>query len=324
MTDSAAHLGDPDTLRARLGVDGYLYFRGLLPAAEVAAAGTAVRAALAAGGWADPEGRPAAGAPPRALNAREAVADPAYRRAAASASFNRIPYLKPLRSLVRGLLGADAFSYPVKVLRAVYPEAAGETPPRGRHVHQDYLGTAVNDMFTTWVPLMPIPRTLGGLAVLPGSHLGAPPQVKPLGLEQAESEGWAGADYAAGDVLLFHCLTSHAALPNRGGVLRLSQDSRWQSAAQPAPVRMIYGPKTQGDGEAFHRLFGRQPWWEPVPTTLRVFRPGDGPDRAAQSPTAAWSRFFPVGDPAHWAERVRAHRAFLARSPAVREEGRAG
>jgi hypothetical protein len=323
LTDSAAHLADPDTLRARLGVDGYLYFRGLLPAAEVAAAGTAVRTALAAGGWADREGRPTAGAP-RALNAREAAADPAYRRAAASASFNRIPYLRPLRSLVRSLLGADAFSYPVKVLRAVYPEAAGDPPPRGRYVHQDYPGIPVNDMFTTWVPLMPIPRRLGGLAVLPGSHLGAAPPVRPLGEGQAESGAWASADYEAGDVLLFHCLTSHAALPNRDGRLRLSQDSRWQSGGQPAPARMIYGPKAESEGEAFNRLFGRQPWWEPVPAGLRLIRPGDAQHEAALSPTAAWSRFFPVGDPAYWAERVRAHRAFEARSPAVRGDSRAG
>jgi hypothetical protein len=96
--------GDPETLRARLSVDGYLFFRGLLPRAEVEAAGAAVRAALAAGGWADAEGRPVGAR--RALNAREAVSDPAYRKAAGSAEFNRIPYLKPLRTVVRGLLGA--------------------------------------------------------------------------------------------------------------------------------------------------------------------------------------------------------------------------
>lgn len=304
LTDSAAHATDPDTLRARLSVDGYLFFRGLLPAAEVSAAGAAVHKALAAGGWADAEGRPAGA--PRALNAREAVADPAYRRAAASPEFNRIPYLAPLRSLVRGLLGEqDAFSYPVKVLRAVYPEDG--QPPRGRYVHQDYIGALVDDMFTSWIPLMPIPRRLGGLAVLPGSHLAAPPPPRVLGLEHAEAEGWAGADYAVGDVLLFHCLTSHAALPNHGDRLRVSQDSRWQSARQPAPGRMIYGPKAPGDGELFSRLLGRRPWWEPVPGTLRVTGPGGAADGLPVP--RAWSRFFPIGEPGAWAERVRVHRA---------------
>jgi hypothetical protein len=305
LTDSAAHAADPSTLRARLSVDGYLYFRGLLPESEVAAAGAAVRKALGAAGWADADGRPVGA--PRILNVREAIADPGYRRAAASPEFNRIPYLAPLRSLVRTLFGEpDAFSYPVKVLRAVHPED-GE-PARGRYVHQDYFGVLVDDMFTSWVPLMPIPRRLGGLAVLPGSHLGAPLPPRVLSARRAEAEGWAGADYEVGDVLLFHCLTSHAALPNHGDRLRLSQDCRWQSAHRPAPARMIHGPKDPGDGELFSRLFGRLPWWEPVPRTPPTTRRGGASGAAAP---AARSRFFTVGEPGAWSERIRAQ---LARS----------
>ena len=293
LVDSGAHAGDAETLRARLGVDGYLFLRGLLPRAQVEAAGAAVHAALAAGGWVDgPEGRPVGAR--RALNAREAVGDPAYRAAAGSAEFNRIPYLSPLRNLVRGLLGAGAFSYPVKVLRAVYPE--GEEPPRGRYVHQDYIGTAVDDMLTTWVPLMPIPVRLGGLAVLPGSHLGAPPPLRLLRERQAEQDGWATADYAVGDVLLFHGLTSHAALPNRAERLRVSQDSRWQAAGQPAPARLVYGPKQPEQGELFSRLLGRHRWWEPIPAGQPIAEPGTPAD------AAPWSRFFPV-DP-RWAGRA--------------------
>lgn len=292
LVDSGAHAGDPELLRARLSVDGYLFFRGLLPRAEVEAAGAAVHAALAAGGWSDREGRPVGER--RALNAREAAGDPAYRRAAGAPAFNRIPYLKPLRTVVRSLLGAAAFSYPVKVLRAVYPE--GEEPPRGRYVHQDYIGAAVNDMFTTWVPLMPIPVQLGGLAVLPRSHLGGPPPLRVLREPQAEREGWATADYAVGDVLLFHCLTSHAALPNRAERLRVSQDSRWQAGGQPAPARLVYGPKQPGQGEMFSRLLAHHRWWEPIPAGQPIAGPG------ALADAKPWSRFFLV-DP-RWAGRA--------------------
>jgi hypothetical protein len=100
-------------------------------------------------------------------------------------------------------------------------------------------------------------------------------------------------------VLLFHCLTSHAALPNRAGVLRLSQDSRWQPGDQPAPARMVRGPAARADRELYSRLLRREPWWEPVPSTVVVA----GPGRLPVGPP--WSRLFPV-DPGWSAWRPRA------------------
>jgi ectoine hydroxylase-related dioxygenase (phytanoyl-CoA dioxygenase family) len=152
-------------------------------------------------------------------------------------------------------------------------------------------------MLTTWVPLMPIPVRLGGLAVLPGSHLGTPPPPRVLRPERDAADGWATADYAVGDVLLFHCLTSHAALPNRAGRLRVSQDCRWQSGGQPAPARLVYGPKREGTGELFGRLFGHRTWWEPIPASVPIA------PAAAEPAGPPWSRFFPVAP--GWAERVR-------------------
>jgi hypothetical protein len=285
--DSARLVGDPDRLRARLGSDGYLFFRGLLPAGPVGEAGTRVRTILKAGGWSDRAGPPA---PPAGGSRLAAVAggvrDGAFLAASASRPFNRIPYLPPLRGLVRDLLGPDAFSYPVKVLRAVHPETAGSVP-KGRHIHQDYGVASVDDMLTTWVPLMPIPRELGGLAVQPGSNRRWPRIPRLL---SPDERGWATTDYQVGDVLLFHCLTSHAALPNRSSGLRLSQDSRWQTADRPAPARMVYGPldRRGTDRELFSRLHGSQPWWEPIPPTVRVLSEDD---MAAQRPH---SRFFRV------------------------------
>ena len=218
LTDSAALAGDQGALRGRLAEDGYLFFRGLLPAADVRAAAAGVLAGLRRGGWVDDRGIPSADR--RALSVLEALGDPAFRAAIASPAFNRIPYLAPLRGLARLILGPGGFSYPAKVLRAVYPER----PPglaRGRYIHQDYAVSGVQDMLTSWVPMMEIPVRLGGLAVLTASQLG-PPQ-RPRVLRQDE-RGWATADYRAGDVLVFHCLTSHAALPNLGTSLRLSGD----------------------------------------------------------------------------------------------------
>jgi hypothetical protein len=58
LADSASPAGDPDGLRRRLADDGYLFFRGLLPASEARVAGQAVLARLRSGGWVDDQGIP--------------------------------------------------------------------------------------------------------------------------------------------------------------------------------------------------------------------------------------------------------------------------
>jgi Phytanoyl-CoA dioxygenase (PhyH) len=272
-------------LRARLAADGYVFLRGLLPAERVRAAGERVAAALHAGGWT------AAGSPllGRAAGPREALADPAYRAAVTSLTFNALPYLGPLRQTVRRILGPAAFSYPVKVLRAVAPESPSERT-RGRYVHYDYMGSGVQDMLTSWLPLADIPVALGGLAVRPGGHREGPR--RPRLLTGAEP-GWRTTDYRPGDVIIFHCLTPHAALPNAGHQLRLSADFRWQRPSHPAPSEMILGPAGRPP-ELFSRLLGREPWWEPVPAGLTLQSRGE---LAARPPGP--SQYFAVDSSWH-------------------------
>jgi len=263
LADSAALASDPGGLRRRLAEDGYLFFRGLLPADDIRAAGQAVLARLRAGDWVDDRGIPSI--EPHAVNSMDALADPAFRAAVITAEFNRVPYLASLRAVVRGILGPGAFSYPVKVLRAVYPERP-EARPRGRYIHYDYGVSGVQDMLTSWIPLMEIPVLIGGLAVRPGGHLGPPRSPRPLGVAEP---GWATTSYEPGDVIIFHCLTPHAALPNTGSSLRISGDFRWQRPDQPAPAELVLGPKGR-QPELFSRLFSGEQWWEPVPAGLAL------------------------------------------------------
>jgi hypothetical protein len=281
LADSNGLIGDRDALAGRLAKDGYLFFRSLLPPATVRSAGVAIHGQLRAGGWSPGPGGPGA------ATVREALADPAFRAAITSPGLNQIPYLPPLRDLVQQLLGPQAFSYPAKVLRAVHPETQGGSGgprwrrpgrplgrPLGRYVHYDYAVSGVQDMLTSWVPLMDVPVRLGGLAVRPGGHLAAP--VPPQVLSQREP-GWATTGYHPGDVIVFHCLTPHAALPNTGTALRLSADFRWQRADQAAPAELVLGPTDRprwagadAPPELFSRLFGGEPWWEPVPAGLTL------------------------------------------------------
>jgi len=268
LIDSSGIARDAAALRARLAVHGYLFFRALLPVQQMLPAGAAVASRLRDGGWAGADGTPSAR--PRALSSLDALSDPAFRAALLCAEFNQIPYLAPLRETVRLILGDRAYSFPAKVLRAVYPEQPGARP-RGRFIHYDYGTGGGQDMLTSWLPLMRIPVRLGGLAVQPGGHHWPPRLPRPL---SASERGWATTDYQPGDALIFHCLTPHAALPNEGGALRISGDFRWQVPGTPVPAEMVLGQLARrhrpGQPELFYRLFSREQWWEPIPSGLTL------------------------------------------------------
>jgi hypothetical protein len=283
LKDSRHLVGDWQALRTQIAAEGYVFLRGLLDADQVRGVGRAGLGALQGAGWTQPGSDPVTAAPllpVRAVKMRDAFGDPGYRQVLGDPGFARIPFVPPLADLMAQILGPSGFCYPLKLPRVVYPAAVVPRQP-GNVIHQDYR--SVQDMFTCWVPLGDVPQTLGGLAVLPGSHHSSRVQHRPL--NQLEP-GWLTADYRAGDVLVFHCLTTHAALPNRQGALRFSAEYRWQLADQPAPRRMVVGP--QG-GEIGARLFSRTDWWKPVPSGVTLFDDG-GADGRAVLP-AAPSRF---------------------------------
>ena len=286
LAESNDVLDDWQALRDRLRRDGYLFVRGLIDPDLAASAGREALGALVSAGWCDASGRPVGGAHPHEWS------DPGYRGFALAEAVNRLVYERGPQQLMGNLLGAGAFVYPVKVPRAVYPDSL-DPRYKGRFVHQDYRVIGKQDMFTMWLPLEDIPVEHGGLAVVPGSsRLG---WSRPVRIEPG-APGWATAHYRPGDVLVFHCLTWHAALPNRTGRLRLSVDTRWQLAADPVPSRLLYGPggpQHTGGGELLWRVFGRKRWWHPVPAGLDVV------DETAPAPgqPLAPSRYvdFPAG-----------------------------
>ena len=283
LRDSSDAWGDPAALRTRLAVDGYLFMRQLLDPIVVGEIGRSALRVLQQAGWTEngPDPLSAPPAPPvRAVRMRDAFADPGHRRIVADPGFNKLAFAGPLPDLMGQLLGPGGLCYPLKFPRIVYPASMVPRQP-GNVVHKDYR--AVQDMFTTWVPLGAVPGSLGGLAVLPGSQRTS--RVRYRTLNRLE-RGWVTSDYEAGDVLVFHCLTTHAALPNREQRLRISAEYRWQLADQPVPRRVAIGPFGQEIGS---RLFSRTNWWRPVVEGLTLF--DDGGEGAQPRLPAPPSRF---------------------------------
>ena len=261
LAESNCIADDYEALRARLRLDGYVFVRGLIDPDVVAAAGTRAAATLVGAGWTHSDAT--AKEPTRSADIR----DPGYRAIAMSPGVNRLPYEPGPQRLMELLAGVGAFVYPVKVPRVVYPDRL-DRGHKGRFVHQDYNVIGKQDMFTMWMPLQEIPHSLGPLAVLPGSSRRG--WSTPHRLSPAEP-GWVTAHFQPGDVLIFHCLTWHAALPNTTDQLRLSVDARWQLAQEPVPRSLLQGPLQRRDGgELFARVFSNQRWWHPVPYGLYV------------------------------------------------------
>jgi Phytanoyl-CoA dioxygenase (PhyH) len=288
LQDSSCLVGDWAALRERIAEDGYVFLRGLLDVEVVRTVGRTGLAHLQDAGWLESGPDPVIAAPQRPVRAvrmRDAFGQPGYREIVADPGFNRIPFTSPLADLMAQILGPEGFCYPLKLPRIVYPASMVAKQP-GNYIHKDY--GAVQDMFTCWVPLGDVPRTLGGLALEPGSQHRAAVRPRPL---DTLPNGWLTTDYRAGDVLVFHCLTTHAALANMEQRMRFSAEYRWQLADQPAPKRLVIGPKGHEIGS---QLFAHTDWWHQVPRGLTLI--DDGGPQGSTLP-AAPSRFVRLDDP---------------------------
>ncbi len=164
-----------------------------------------------------------------------------YRRLFAVPELHELAHRPELRSLCASLLGGgELFVHPRPACRVVPPAslagAAGPTPP-----HQDLLGMqGTSSAIVCWVPLTDCPRPLGPIAVAPGSHLGGlrpyrpQPGARVLCCDDGDlATRFAATDLRAGDVVVFHALSVHRALPNRSDRVRMSVDFRCQPAAAP-------------------------------------------------------------------------------------------
>jgi hypothetical protein len=268
LRDSKDLFGDYQALRQRIATDGYVFMRGLLDPDTIRAIGRAGLSHLQEAGWTEPGPDPVTAkplAPVRAERMLQALGDPGYRRILADPSFASVPFVTPLAQVMAQILGPNGICYPMRLPRIVYPAHLVPHQP-GNTVHKDYR--AVQDMFTCWVPLGSVSQSLGGLAVEPGSQRTS--RVRYRALNRLE-RGWKTTDYEPGDVLVFHCLTTHAALPNREDRMRFSAEYRWQLSDQPAPRRVVIGPNGFEIGS---RMFSRTPWWRSVTEGLTLFDDG--------------------------------------------------
>jgi ectoine hydroxylase-related dioxygenase (phytanoyl-CoA dioxygenase family) len=236
--DSAALVGDGDALRRRMDADGYLFIRGLIPPADIAALRARTLPMMAAAGWlkagTDPDESIAE--PSRACVDPEPAYLEVYRPMYRLEALHAIAHHPAVMGVLESMLGGPVLPHPRLILRNVFPQRPDYTTP----AHQDYphiQGTP--ETYSVWVPLGDCPVERGGLMVAEGTHRDGvlPFRVSPGagGMEVTDpfAGRWVGGDFAMGDAILFHSMVVHRALPNVSDRLRQSVDNRYQRIDAP-------------------------------------------------------------------------------------------
>ncbi|MFT5484384.1 MAG: ectoine hydroxylase-related dioxygenase (phytanoyl-CoA dioxygenase family) [Halieaceae bacterium] len=239
LFDATDILNDPDALRSRFAQDGYIYVRGIVPHTPLKELRKEIVEICEDCGWIKQGTNPMDAitwTPPKHEGEEEYFE--VYDQIQRLESFHALAHRPELSGLMRTLLDESAFPHPLSIARLVFPDnEAWSTPP-----HQDYINNqGTTELYAVWIPLSDCPRALGPLSVLSGSHkLGVLPveyawgpghrQTKPPA--EYANGSWLGGDLQLGDVIIFHSMTIHQALPNKTDRLRLSVDYRYQAEKQ--------------------------------------------------------------------------------------------
>src|SRR6266508_784122 len=184
-TDSADLIGSnsvAEALRDRMARDGYLFFSALMPTEVLNAVYVSILEILQQNGWADREGR--------AIGRPKPEGDPeywdVYNQVQHLESFHALAHRPELVNIIQMLVQDTVLVHPRNIARISPPNAQKYTTPP----HQDFpLVQGTQQTYTAWIPLQDCPMTLGGLAILAGSHA-----VGVLPVHPADGPGGVGVD----------------------------------------------------------------------------------------------------------------------------------
>lgn len=255
---------------------GYVLIRNLIHTDETKKLLTEISTVLATAGWihplADPLQRLAV------PSAACADGDPPYKDVYDSVfnleSFHALPHLPALQQVMKYLVGPELLIHPRSAARLIFPNYQRAVTP----AHQDHTAVAGDsESFTAWMPLHDCPLEEGPLRILEGSHrfglqpTGENPGCITSGTEQGDR--WVEGELQAGDVLIFHSLTVHEALPNLSSKLRISLDCRFQNYLRPVnPGTLVFSASGRRSWEKTYANWkhdGLKYYWKQLPLTFK-------------------------------------------------------
>lgn len=271
-----------DVLHHEIGSKGYVLLRNLLPRPEIDKLLNDVTGVLSRARWLraghDPKERVA--------NPAAACGDPdpsfknTYREVFNLESFHSLPHHPRLKAVMKMIVGDRVLVHPKPIGRLIFPKAESLRV----HAHQDYrFMNGDPECFTVWIPLHDCPTKVGPLQILEGSHhFGFQTHIDenlhvpeiPAGAEMGDE--WAGGAINAGDVLIFHSLTVHAAAPNVSEEMRLSLDCRFQDYNRVInPANLAFGGDSGKSWDDIYQGWSSsalQYYWKSLPLNLQPSR----------------------------------------------------
>ena len=252
LRESNDALDDVAELRQRMADDGYLLIRGLHEREQVLAARRGILEDLDERGFLKP------GSPLMDGVVNAASDHAAIQSAMSNRHLIRMPALlnlvegRPVMDFFARFLGGDVLTFDFKWLRTMCPG-----PGSSLHYDAVFMNRGTADLYTCWSPLGDLTLQMGTLAICLGSNrfekvkqtYGQSDVDRDLiqgdfsndPIEMVEKFGgtWATTEFRAGDAVIFGMHTMHGSTDNCSDRIRLSSDTRYQLACEPADNRWI-------------------------------------------------------------------------------------
>ena len=272
----------PSVLKEALAVRGYALIRQLIPHSEVEDTLIDVVGVLSRAGWLRSDNSasdriPAEGA---AYGDPDPVFKKTYQEVFNLERFHALPHHLALKRVMEMIVGDQVLIHPKPIGRLIFPCCERLVT----HPHQDYEFMGGDpEFYTVWIPLHDCPLEAGPLRILEGSHRYGVQQherenlhVPEIPVDAATGDEWVEGQVNAGDVLIFHSLTVHAAAPNISDRMRISLDCRFQDSRRTLnPSNLVFAGES---GKSWERTYaGWQSeslkyYWKKLPLSLKPTR----------------------------------------------------
>ena len=272
LRTSNAILDDPAALHERMDQDGYLFLRDVLDRDLIMRARRELLEKLATIGEIDCN-YPLLDAVSSGESLRSTVDIKAFLHDLRTGpQLRQLAHTGAVIDFYTHFLGGPVLPFTYIWVRPVRPGRA-----TGCHIDWVYMGRGTRNLYTSWIPIGDVPVEDGTLMILEGSHKKDETlrHYRALDVDRDQdtrySGGWFGKDpmavreqvggrwlttaMHAGDMLLFTPFTMHCSLDNQSpqNHLRLSSDTRYQLASEPADERWV------GEHPIGHTAFGSKP-----------------------------------------------------------------